>query len=132
MDHNPAYQVGHNGPLTPAVRKRIDNAKNRLNLTLARAGEKFGFSGAFVSTLLRSPNPGRIRTKHIDRVIDALEKLEVEAGIRTAISRHDGKPASDSTGNLGDLSAVPLEVLLREIAKRGFEVNVRPLAQRGN
>lgn len=127
MIHNPKYQAGENGPLTPETRKRIETAKNKLNWTLAEVGDKFGFSGPFVSTLLRSSNPGRIRTKHIERVIDALEKMEVEAGIRTAVSAHGQSGGLNSTSGAGISPDPSLGDLIRAAHKLGFEVSFKPI-----
>ena len=43
-----------------------------------------------MSTLLRNQNPWwSADKKHVDRIIEALEKMEIKAGIRIAISARD-------------------------------------------
>jgi len=125
--HNPAYQMGANGPLSPSIRKRIETAKNRLNLTLAEVGDDLGFSGPFVSTLLRNTSPGRVRTKHIDRIVDALEKLEVKAGIRTVLSAHNTQYTPTATEKVNSTPELSMLDLIRAAHKLGFEVSFKPL-----
>ena len=126
MAYDPKYQTSENGPLTPAFRNRVDTVKNRLNYTLAQTGKELGFSGPFVSTLLNAGNPGRVRTKHIERMIDAVEKMEVKAGIRTATSAH--QPPAPANGQ----DAAPanwMEDMIHAAYKRGYALRFEPLAR---
>lgn len=125
--HNPAYQMGVNGPLALSIRQRIETAKNKLNLTLAEVGDELDFSGPFVSTLLRSGSPGRVRTKHIDRIVDALEKMEVKAGIRTVLSAHNTQPTPTAMESVMSTPELSMPDLIRAAHKLGFEVSFKPL-----
>jgi hypothetical protein len=113
------YQMGDNGPLSPTVRKRIETAKNRLNLTLNEVGGFLGFSGAFVSAILRDDDPARVRSKHVERIVRALEALEARAGIANT--------APPSGGSAGATQAASLDDLVRLAHQLGFSVEFKPL-----
>jgi hypothetical protein len=88
-DFNAKYQEGKDGPLTKEVRDRI--SAFRPESTLADIGRVIGFSGAFVSQLLSSKNPGRVRTLHVPRIIEKLEAAEANVQ-----GQRDGKPTEPS------------------------------------
>ena len=119
--HNPQLQMGENGPLKPAVRKRLDEVKNRLNLTLVQVGSRLGFSGPFVSALLKDSDPARVRTKHVDRIISVLEEMEIEAGIRPGAPAPMPRPDSKAKADIS------LNDLVHAAHKLGFEVSFKPL-----
>ena len=109
-----AFQSGTNGPLTGTARARILGVKNRLGLTLAQLGRRFGFSGPFMSQLLRDEDPARVRSKHIPRLRAALEQMEIEAGIGVATSQTS-------------LPITTMEDLIRAAHRLGFAVTFKPL-----
>jgi len=90
-------------------------------MSLAAIGQRFEVSGAFVSTLLRSKNPASVRSVHVPRFAQALEHLEVEAGIRppTATSGSQKTKADDLT----------VEELIRALYSKGFEATLRPISR---
>jgi hypothetical protein len=98
MDYNQHYQDGKNGPLKKEIRKRIAALRTR-GYTLADIGETLGFSGSFVSHLLNEARPGRVRSRHVPRIIEALEAAERERGEKRrndeprSVSDADDKPA---------------------------------------
>src|SRR6266571_1041123 len=75
MEYDRRFQDGKNGPLKKELRDRINRFRT-LGYTLAEIGKAIGFSGPFVSQLLNSTTPGRVRSIHIPRIIKALEKAE--------------------------------------------------------
>lgn len=113
-----AFQSETNGPLTGTARARIVAVKSRLGLTLAQLGRRFGFSGPFMSQLLRVEDPARIRSKHIIRLRAALEQLEVEAGISPAANGQISRPLHQ---------VATMEDLIRAAHRLGFEVAFKPL-----
>jgi len=121
MRYDRRYQAEYNGPLTASVRKRLNTAKNKLNLTLAKVGQKMEFSGPFMSQLLRDDDPARIRTKHIERVIAALEKLEAEAGLTGNAPAGEDKKTNSS--------GLTLEEIVHAAHKLGFEISLKPLGR---
>jgi 3'-phosphoadenosine 5'-phosphosulfate sulfotransferase len=80
-----------------------------------------------MSTLLRNQNPGRVRTKHVDRIVEALEKMEIKAGIRIAISARDVETTAAEPGNVNSAPDPSMPDLIRAAHKLGFEVCFRPL-----
>lgn len=112
-----AFQSETNGPLTGTARNRITTVKSRLGLTLAQIGRRFGFSGPFMSQLLREEDPTRIRSKHIPRLRAALEQLEVEAGV--------AQPTGTSPTPIHQLAT--MEDLIRAAHRLGFEISFKPL-----
>jgi hypothetical protein len=123
MNYDPRYQTGPNGPLTALVRERFNRAKNKLNLTLGEVGARVDFSGPFMSQLLRDDHPARMRTKHTERVVAALEKLEFEAGLGPAPS------GTDAAAPARIAVADSLEALVRAAHNLGFEVSFKPLSR---
>lgn len=112
-----AFQSETNGSLTGTARARIATVKTRLGLTLAQIGRRFGFSGPFMSQLLREDDPARVRSKHIPRLRAALEQLEVEAGV--------GQPTGASSPPLHQVAT--MEDLIRAAHRLGFEISFKPL-----
>lgn len=111
-----AFQSETNGPLTGTARARIITVKTRLGLTLAQVGRRFGFSGPFMSQLLRDEDPTRVRSKHIPRLRAALEQLEIEAGVG---------PAGASPQSVHQVAT--MEDLIRAAHRLGFEISFKPL-----
>ena len=76
MSFDERYQEGKNGPLTKALRDRL--SRFRSMFTLAELGEALDFSGPFVSQILNEKNPARVDSKHIQRIVRAIEEGEVK------------------------------------------------------
>ena len=74
MDFDARYQDEKNGPLNKALRDRL--RRFRSIFTLADIGESLKFSGAFVSQILNEKHPARVDSKHIDRIVRAIEEGE--------------------------------------------------------
>jgi len=74
MSFDDRYQDGRNGPLTQSFRNRI--AQFRSIFTLAEIGDAIGFSGPFVSQILNETRPARVDSKHIERIVRAVEEAE--------------------------------------------------------
>ena len=120
---NLAHQMSFNGPLASDLRERIQTLREKnSSLTLANLGYEMKISGPFLSTLLRDPNPASVRTKHIERIVSAVKKLESQEGL----SSHDGEMmgASEQTGTV----ECTLEELVRMANLMGFAVTFTPLA----
>lgn len=126
------YQPEPNGCLTPETRHRISEARDRLGLTWQEVGQRFGFSGGFARFLaIGTEQQGRVRTKHVERIISALEAMEAEAGIGGQPSRFHAEPeaievpARRSSRVTGEL--LSLEEIISQLHQYGFEVSLRPL-----
>jgi hypothetical protein len=74
MDYDDRYQEEKNGPLSKPLRKRL--SAFRSFSTLAEIGKVIGFSGPFVSQILNEKNPARVDSKHIPRIVRAVEDSE--------------------------------------------------------
>jgi transcriptional regulator with XRE-family HTH domain len=107
------YQEHMNGPLTKDLRDRLQRFRNEQGSTLKDIGDRLGFSGAFISTLLNPKSPAHIRTKHIPKMVLAIEHAEIESGWRKPGL---GKPVSD----------LSLEELIKAISSKGFDVTIKP------
>lgn len=119
MTYPNSYQAEANGTLKPFVRKRIHAVRNQLGYSWADLGAEFDFSNTFVHGISRDDAPQRIRSKHIEKLIQSLEGLEVKAGIsKVAPKGHEAL-----TANVADLS---LEELVNAIAAKGFAVTISP------
>jgi transcriptional regulator with XRE-family HTH domain len=116
MQFDARYQVSNNGPLTKDVRDRLDKFR-QIGFTLKDIGDRLGFSGPFISQLLNSKSPGRVRTIHIPKIIQAIEHAEIENGIAPNIAAPKNKTA---------ISEMSLEALMHAIEAKGFEVTVKP------
>lgn len=121
VDFNKVFQSEHNGPLTPATRKRIHKVRDTLGYSWQDMGDAFEFSNTFVHGISRDVDPQRIRSKHIEGLIQNLEGLEVKAGILKVGNRSVPPPAASAS----DLS---LEDLLAAITAKGFTVTLGPKA----
>jgi hypothetical protein len=115
------YQEHRDGPLNSEFRARIKRVRAKLRLPLVDIGKEFGISGPFASNLLREINPGRVRSVHIPRFVNALEELEKQAGLRPR-DQDDGRAASQNPPT--DHS---MEELIRLAHKNGFAVTFTPL-----
>ncbi|MFL6759645.1 hypothetical protein [Sphingomonas sp.] len=116
-------QTGPNGPWTPEFRARVERAKDQLGYSLADVGDAFGFSGSFIHGLMNGKSGYKMASKHATRVLQALEGLEVQAGIRKAAPKAAvSTPAlTTSTGGRPDLAQ-----LVRQIYELGFTVELKP------
>lgn len=85
MDFDPRYQDEKNGPLKKDLRDRL--RRFRSLFTLAEIGETLNFSGPFVSQLLNEKNPARVDSKHIDRVVRAIEDGEVKHAKKLGLNK---------------------------------------------
>lgn len=115
------YQDEANGPLKAGVRKRIHQARDKLGYSWADLGYAFDFSNTFVHGIAREVDPQRIRSKHVETLIQRLEGLEVTAGIAKVATSTTTVP----TLKAADLS---LEELVNAIAAKGFTVTISPKA----
>ncbi len=123
--HNSQFQLGENGPLKPAVRQRLENVKDKLNLTLAQVGTRLDFSGPFISALLKDSNPARVRTKHVNRIMAAIHQMEVQAGVSSAPARSQSPQPSPPLQP--SASSPALSDLIQAAHRLGFEVSFKPL-----
>jgi hypothetical protein len=114
MDFDPRYQQGKNGPLTKTLRDRI--AKFRSLYTLAEIGESLTFSGAFISQILNEKTPARVDSKHIPRIVRALEEAEAKDGKKLGL---DGDVSSTRAAAKEENS---LDYHLRAIDKLGWKI----------
>lgn len=113
--YNIEVQDEFNGAWSPAFRDRVQAVKDKLGLSLQDLGDNFGFSGSFIHGLLAGKATHRMKSKHADHVLQMLEGLEVQAGIR--------KLSSSPTTDKMDLVA-----LVKQIHALGFSVELKPLA----
>lgn len=133
MSYDPQHQMRLNGPLTPELRARIQAIRSKRRLSLALMGEHLGFSGPFLSSLLRDEAPGSIRSVHLPRVIQALEQLEARPTLRRSAETirdvHDQASAGNSVPHAPRGDDRPydsqedskLTDLIRAAHARGFE-----------
>jgi predicted transcriptional regulator len=119
---NPLYQERHNGPLTEAVRARLQRFRES-GSTLQDIGNALGISGAFVSKLLNPKGPANISSIHIPRIMKTLEHHEQLNGFVP-------KTEQDVTTSSTKLENLPLEDLIRAISAKGFDVSVTPRTAR--
>jgi hypothetical protein len=124
MTTSKSSQEGPNGPLVASVRKRIQAVREKLGYSWADMGEAFEFSNTFVHGISREEDPQRIRTKHIDKLIQNLESLEVKAGIL-----HVGDRSPPSASTAISVAHLSLEELVHAIAAKGFAVTISPAAK---
>lgn len=117
MDYDRRYQEGKNGRLSKEVRERLNRFRT-LGYTLAEIGEAIGFSGPFVSQLLNPKAPGRIRSIHIPKIIEALDRAERAEEEKAVPGQNIARPMGSSTMSLEDH--------IRAIDALGFSVTVSP------
>jgi hypothetical protein len=55
--------------------------------TLAEIGDTLKFSGPFVSQLLNEKNPARVDSKHIERIVRAIEEGEVKHAKKLGLNK---------------------------------------------
>lgn len=71
---NANFQIGTNGPLSPAAIERLEAIKAKTGMSYASLGQKLGLSGTFVYNLM---NKGmNVGTQHVARMEKALGLLE--------------------------------------------------------
>lgn len=85
MSFDERYQDGRNGPLTKALRDRL--SRFRSMFTLAELGESIDFSGPFVSQILNEKNPARVDSKHIPRIVRAIEEGEAKYAKKLGLTK---------------------------------------------
>lgn len=85
MDFDSRYQDEKNGPLKKELRDRL--RRFRSLFTLAEIGDTLDFSGPFVSQLLNEKNPARVDSKHIERIVRAIEDGEVKHAKKLGLNR---------------------------------------------
>ncbi|MCG6206579.1 hypothetical protein LPW26_18175 [Rhodopseudomonas sp. HC1] len=85
MSFDERYQDGRNGPLSKSLRDRL--SRFRGIFTLAEIGEAIGFSGPFVSQILNEKRPARVDSKHIDRVVRAVEDAEAKHAKKLGLTK---------------------------------------------
>jgi hypothetical protein len=117
MTFNAEVQAKQDGPWAPAFRTRVKRVKDELGLSLQDLGWTFGFSGSFVHGLLNGKQGYNMAGRHAARVLQALEGLEVQAGLRKVASADVGIDTSD------------LGALVHAIHALGFSVELKPLAR---
>ena len=85
MEYDEKYQERKNGPLSKSLRDRL--SAFRSFSTLAEIGKAIGFSGPFVSQILNEKNPARVDSKHISRIVRALEDGEAKYARRLGLTK---------------------------------------------
>ncbi|MCP3468511.1 hypothetical protein [Bradyrhizobium sp. CCGUVB23] len=85
MDFDSRYQDEKNGPLKKDLRDRL--RRFRSLFTLAEIGDTLKFSGPFVSQLLNEKNPARVDSKHIERIVRAIEEGEVKHAKKLGLNK---------------------------------------------
>lgn len=85
MDFDSRYQDEKNGPLKKDLRDRL--RRFRSLFTLAEIGDTLNFSGPFVSQLLNEKNPARVDSKHIERIVRAIEEGEVKHAKKLGLNK---------------------------------------------
>jgi hypothetical protein len=85
MDYDDRYQDGKNGSLSKSLRNRL--SAFRSFSTLAEIGKSIGFSGPFVSQILNEKNPARVDSKHIPRIVRAVEDGEIKYARRLGLTK---------------------------------------------
>lgn len=103
MDFDSRYQDEKNGPLNKDLRDRL--RRFRSIFTLAEIGDTLKFSGPFVSQLLNETKPARVDSKHIDRIVRAIEDGEVKHAKKLGFNKPQHQngstlPASDEKQTL--------------------------------
>ena len=116
MQFDRRYQESKDGPLTKDIRNRIEKFREK-GYTLKDIGDRLGFSGPFISQLLNTKSPARIRSIHIPEMIQAIEHAEIENGLAESRAPAKSEVAFEHT---------TLEELMLAIEAKGFEVTVRP------
>ena len=115
MSYNSEVQERPNGPWSKAFRDRVVKVKDALGYSLADLGATFDFSGSFIHGLMTGKKSYHMASKHAARVLQALEGLEVQAGIRKVAA-----PTADQPVDLAEL--------VRKIHEMGFSVELKRLS----
>jgi hypothetical protein len=95
MSFDERYQEGKNGPLTKALRDRL--SRFRSMFTLAELGESIDFSGPFVSQILNEKNPARVDSKHIPRIVRAIEEGEAKYAKKLGLTKPSHQNGNGAT-----------------------------------
>ncbi len=85
MDYDGRYQDKKNGSLSKSLRDRL--SAFRSFSTLAEIGKAIGFSGPFVSQILNDKNPARVDSRHIPRIVRAVEEGEAKYARQLGLSK---------------------------------------------
>jgi hypothetical protein len=121
MAFDERFQDGRNGPLSEALRERL--TRFRSMFTLAEIGEEIGFSGAFVSQILNEKHPARVDSKHIDRIVRAVEEAEAKHAKKLGISKqHSGAAMSSSSAVPTGQAKNTLDYHLNAIDSLGWKI----------
>jgi transcriptional regulator with XRE-family HTH domain len=112
MQYDARYQDRKDGALTKDVRERLQKIREK-GFTLKDIGDLLGFSGPFISQLLNERSPARLRSVHIPKIIQAIERAEAEI-----------VPSVKQPNPLAQ-EEMSLEQLMRAIVAKGFEVTVK-------
>jgi hypothetical protein len=91
MDFDEHYQDEKNGPLNKALRDRL--RRFRSIFTLAEIGDELDFSGPFISQILNEKHPARVDSKHIGRIVRAVEEAETKYAKKLGLAKprqHNG------------------------------------------
>lgn len=107
--YDPRYQTTPNGPLTKELRDRLQKFRTEQGSTLKDIGDRLGFSGPFISTLLNAKSPASIRTKHLPKMVQAIEHAEIESGWRSPVARKDVNGDERSTKSAETMKSKLLE-----------------------
>jgi hypothetical protein len=125
MDTN-NYQDGRDGPLNAATRARLKKFRE-VGCTLKEIGEAFKMSGPFVSQMLNEKSPARVRSIHIPRIVEAIERGERDWKITPPTGTPKLSDAERSTQ--AQKASMSLEDHIRAIDALGFSVTVTPKAR---
>lgn len=112
---DPNIQTEPNGYWTPDFRYRVTILKETAGLTYADLGRAMGFSGQFVHNLLHGKETHRMHSKHTEKILKAVEDLEIQAGLKEP---NEIEPTEEDDD---------LATLIRKINKLGFSVELKPL-----
>lgn len=85
MSFDERYQDERNGPLSKSLRDRLSRLRGIF--TLAEIGEAIDFSGPFVSQILNEKRPARVDSKHIGRIVRAVEESETKNAKKLGLNK---------------------------------------------
>jgi hypothetical protein len=115
MDFDARYQEAKNGCLTRDLRERIK--RFRSFLTLADIGKELSFSGPFISQILNEKTPARVDSKHIPRIVNAVNDMEGRYAKKLVPSE-----AERVTNGHASVSVGTLDYHLRAIDALGWKI----------
>jgi len=118
MTFDPVVQISPNGELTPEFRARVRAVRDALGLTLNQLGESIGFSGTFLSKLIREKNAARMGSKWAPIMLSTIIQLEKKA--EALEEGHNFEPKTGADPHFG----TDLLALIRRIEAMGLRVHV--------